>query len=297
MKTAMSTFHASPFLAALRRIRTAISCSRLQVLLLMLLPIGHASAQLMVHPTRIVLEGDQRSAQLEIINNTNRPATYQLSVVNRRMDVNGGFSNIETAAPGELFAEDMLRYSPRRISLAPGAGQVVRSMARKPANLPSGEYRSHLLFSEQLQPSATPRPPGEEPAEGIGISLIPLVGVSIPVIVRSGDTAATVSMGALAVHPSKTGQSATVSLELHRTGNQSVYGDLILYFHPKGGTPREIGRAGGVAVYTPNAFRRIGMQLTSEMGAAPSNGSLTAVYRARPDDGGDVLAEASLTLP
>lgn len=286
-------------IAALRRARDATTRGWVHVLplLLFLMPLGNASAQLMVHPTRIVLEGDQRSAQLEIINNTDQPATYQLSVVNRRMDVNGGFSDIETAAPGELFAEDMLRYSPRRINLAPGAGQVVRIMARRPADLPTGEYRSHLLFAQQLQVSTEAGETGGEPVEGFGISLTPLVGVSIPVIVRSGNTAATVSLSSVALNRAEAGRPAIVSLDMHRTGDQSVYGDLILTFHPKNGSSLEIGRAGGVAVYTPNVLRHVAVRLHLETGTTLTNGTLTAVYRARPDDGGGVLAEASLALP
>ncbi|MDQ3269909.1 MAG: hypothetical protein M3Q11_06955 [Pseudomonadota bacterium] len=115
---------------------------------------GQARAQLMVHPTRVVLENDQRSAQLEIINNSDKPAVYRISLVNRRMDEVGGFSPIESALPGEQFVDEMVRYSPRRVSLAPGASQIIRVMARKPADLAAGEYRSHLLFAEQEDAAA-----------------------------------------------------------------------------------------------------------------------------------------------
>ena len=282
---------------AQRCARVAITNGRLRLLpLLLLLPIGQASAQLMVHPTRIVLEGNQRSAQLEIINNTNQPATYQLSLVNRRMDANGGFSDIDTAAKGELFAEEMLRYSPRRINLAPGAGQVVRVMVRKPAGLSSGEYRSHLLFAQKLETSAASRELNDEPSDGFGISMIPLVGVSIPVIIRHGQTAATVSLSNVALSRGATG-APVVSLDMHRAGSQSVYGDLIFNFTPAGGIPREIGRAGGVAVYTPNAVRHVALQLDTPKETALAHGTLTVVYQSRPDEGGGVLAEASLILP
>ena len=39
--------------------------------------------ELMIYPKRIVLEGNQRSAQLEIINNSGKSATYRLELVNR----------------------------------------------------------------------------------------------------------------------------------------------------------------------------------------------------------------------
>ena len=77
---------------------------------------GQAMAQLMVHPTRVVLDNDQRSALLEIINNSDKPTVFRIALVNRRMDESGAFSPIDTAMPGELFLGDMVRYSPRRVA-------------------------------------------------------------------------------------------------------------------------------------------------------------------------------------
>lgn len=267
---------------------------RLLGALVLLLPLGHASAQLMVHPTRVVLEGKQRTGQLEVINNSNEPTSYRISIVNRRMGVNGEFSDATTAQPGEQFADSMLRYSPRRVSLAPGASQVIRIMARKPANLPAGEYRSHLLFSKQGEPAGpnTVEPPTQT---DIAVTLTALVGVSIPVIVREGETAATVTLGDLALTRSATGQPMVAGV-LRRSGNRSVYGDLTASFTPRGGVPREVGKAGGVAVYTPNDLRNVKLVLTPAAGAL-ANGMLTVIYRERPEHGGALLAEASLSLP
>jgi len=142
----------------------------------------------MLYPTRIVFAGNQRAAQLELINNGTESATYRISLVNRRMSETGAFSGIDVPLPGEQFAEDMLRYSPRQVTLAPGAGQAVRIMVRKPANLAPGEYRSHMLFAKQ------PDPEGRTSVESSNatattrsaITLTALVGASIPVIVRHG---------------------------------------------------------------------------------------------------------------
>ena len=106
--------------------------------LLISLPASHAWAELMLYPTRIVFAGNQRAAQLELINNGSERATYRISLVNRRMSETGAFTEIDTPLPGEQFAEDLLRYSPRQVTLEPGTGQAVRIMVRKPANLPTG---------------------------------------------------------------------------------------------------------------------------------------------------------------
>ena len=107
-----------------------------------------ARAELMLHPTRIVFEQNQRAAQIELINNGTKPASYRIALVNRRMTDAGQFEPADTPAPGERFADGMLRYSPRQITLQPGTAQTVRVMLRKPAELAEGEYRSHLLFDK-----------------------------------------------------------------------------------------------------------------------------------------------------
>ncbi|MDQ3288525.1 MAG: molecular chaperone [Pseudomonadota bacterium] len=258
---------------------------------------AQATAQLMVHPTRIVLENDERSAQLEIINNSDKPTVYRISLVNRRMDEVGGFSPIEAALPGEQFVDGMVRYSPRRVALAPGASQIVRVMARKPADLASGEYRSHLLFAEQDDPAARSAAAGSSNGE-IGVSLTALVGVSIPVIVRHGATAATVALGQLALELSAAGGIPMLSLEMSRTGNRSVHGDLAVDFVPAGGGAAvTVGRAGGVAVYTPNLLRLARLPLVFPPGASVKGGTLRVSYREPPERGGALLAEASLLLP
>lgn len=255
-----------------------------------------AMAQLMVHPTRIVLDNDQRSSQLEIINNSDKPTVYRISLVNRRMDEFGGFSPVEAALPGEQFVDEMVRYSPRRVALAPGASQIIRIMARKPADLATGEYRSHLLFAEQEDATA-PSAASASSNGDIGVTLTALVGVSIPVIVRHGATTAEVSLERLALGTSEHGGPPAMSLEMIRTGNRSVHGDVTVDFLPAGGsTAITVGRAGGVAVYTPNLLRQIKLPLLFPAGVVRSGGTLHVSYREPPERGGALLAEASLPL-
>ncbi|MBW3549828.1 MAG: hypothetical protein KY442_03095 [Proteobacteria bacterium] len=172
-------------------------------------------------------------------------------------------------------------------------------MARKPAALAPGEYRSHLLFAQQPDPAgagdAGITDAGQ--TEEIGVALTALIGVSIPVIVRHGETAAEVSLTDLALQRAVAGQSPVLSLDMQRSGNRSVYGDLTVSFAPTGGAAQVVGRAGGVAVYTPNAVRRVGLVLDPPHGLVLADGVLTVRYRERPEQGGALLAEASLRLP
>lgn len=262
----------------------------------MLLLAHQASAELMLYPTRIVFEGNQRSAQIQLINNGSESITYRIALVNRRMNEVGGFESVEQPLPDEQFADDMLRYSPRQVTLAPGVGQTVRIMVRKPTELAVGEYRSHLLFTQQ--PQATGRHSVETrgaPEKNIGVVLTTLVGASIPVIIRHGKTTANLTLANLDFqHPA--GQAPMLSLSMERNGTQSVYGDLAVSFTPKGGKEKIIGRANGVAVYTPNSSRRARLPLDSS-GEKLANGSLRVTFREQAEDGGKLLAEAVLLIP
>lgn len=265
---------------------------------LILLPCRPASADLMLHPTRIVFEKNQRAAELELINSGSETATYRISVVNRRMNDTGAFSAIDNPLPGEQFAGAMLRFSPRQVALAPGKAQIVRIMLRKPADLRPGEYRSHLQFERIPGSLASAADNQQRRTDGAGISikLTALVGASIPVIVRHGDTDARVSLSDLVLHKPSRDQPGSLALVLKRSGNRSVYGDLVVSVITKEGVEREIAKAGGVAVYTPNPLRRVMLPFKPLSGQALTQGTVRVVYRQRPEDGGKVLAETAIRL-
>ncbi|WLI90871.1 molecular chaperone [Massilia sp. R2A-15] len=263
---------------------------------LLLLPQA-ALADLMLYPTRLVFEKNTRTAQVDLINNGSEPTTYRISVVNQRMGEDGQFLPVDTPVPGELFANDMVQFSPRQVTLQPGSSQTVRVMIRKPASLAPGEYRSHLHFEKMPEPrGANSVEPGVKDKE-IGIVLTALVGASIPVIVRHEVEPATVSLSHLELLKAPAAPQPTLALQFDRAGNSSVYGDLAVGFTPNGGAEKIIARANGLAVYNPNPLRRAKLPLQVPAGVVLAHGTLRVTYSARPEAGGAVLAEGTLPLP
>lgn len=266
----------------------------------LLLGAQSALADLMLYPTRLVLDKRDRAAQVELVNRGTKPETYRISLVNRRMTETGEIVDAKEAQPDEQFADAMLRYSPRQVTLQPGVGQTVRLSVQRPANLAAGEYRSHLQFDRV--PDAEGQSDLEtaiKPEEGqISIKLTALIGASIPVIVRQGDTSAQVTLDALRVEPpAKADAPPTLVFDMARSGNRSVYGDLVAQFTPAGGTAIEVAKVSGVAVYVPNALRRARMPLALPAGQSLKNGVLSLRYSERPDAGGKLMAQAVLSLP
>jgi len=265
-------------------------------LLSLLLP-GAAFADLMLFPTRIVFDKQQRAAQVELMNQGKTPETYRISLVNRRMGPNGEFIAVEQPGPGEQFADGLLRYSPRQVTIPPGGSQIVRILLRKPDGLAEGEYRSHLQFdrvADTLGANSVEQAAQRDPKE-VGIVIQALVGASIPVIVRQGETHARLELTDLALQPSATG--GQLSLQMRREGNRSVYGDLLATFTTSAGVSFEVARAGGVAVYVPNAARHVLLPLQWPAGGKPPAGVLKLSFRERPESGGKLVAETSLALP
>lgn len=265
---------------------------------LLLLPQA-ALADLMLAPTRVVFEPNQRSTQVDLINNGAEPATYRISLVNRRMGEDGEMQAAETPAAGELFATSLVQFSPRQVTLQPGTSQIVRVMVRKPADLAPGEYRSHLQFQRmpEARGAASVETQAGQPG-GIGITITALVGASIPVIVRHEATSASVSLSHLEIQaPPAPGAAPTLAFQFERSGNRSVYGDIAVSFAPRGGSEQVVARAAGVAIYTPNVRRRSKLPLQAPGGVAFQHGTLRVTYSERPEAGGAVLAESSLVLP
>lgn len=258
-----------------------------------------AKADLMLFPTRVVFEKDQRSAQVELVNQGKTPETYRISVVNRRMGESGEFIVITEPGPGEQFAESMLRYSPRQVTIPSGSSQTVRILLRKPAELAPGEYRSHLQFDRVADASGSNSVEelGKDKAGGVGVVLSALVGASIPVIVRHGDTEAQVALRNLSLQAVDADKGAAVSFEILREGNRSIYGDISITFTPRIGVTLDLVKASGVAVYVPNPLRKARMPLTLPEGVILRGGTLKVSYRERAEAGGKLLAESSLVLP
>ena len=258
-----------------------------------------ALADIMLYPTRVVVEGGKRSAQVEIINRGQEPETYRIRVVNQRMTELGEIVPAEIVQPGEQFADAMVRYTPRQVTLQPGASQTVRISVRKPADLAPGEYRSHLQFDriadaaglEDLEAATT------TPSNEVSIVLRTLIGASIPVIVRHGQTSASVTLESLQIVPAPDGTAPELGFTFRREGNRSVYGDVVATYIAPGKAPVEVGRATGIAVYVPNAERNARLLLKLPEGVVLRGGEMQLRYNERADAGGALIAQAAVRVP
>ena len=248
-----------------------------------------AQGDLLIAPTRVIIS-QGGSSEVILSNIGVDPATYRISVELRRMTEDGDFKPVTEAeaTPAEQAALQMVTYAPRRIALLPGQPQSVRISIRPPAGLPDGEYRVHLNF--RAVPPALKPEASAEPAAGVSIKLTPVYGITIPVFVRRGrlEASATLANAHLQTAPG----GSYVELDMTRTGQRSVYGELI------GKSPRGdvLFNLRGIAVYAEIAHRKVQIPLSAEQ-LVKLKGPVKIEYRELAENGGALIAATSATFP
>jgi len=254
-------------------------------------PMAAATAgvgDLLVAPTRLVLDG-RKGAEIILNNIGDEPATYRLSVEFRRMTPEGGLVDVAAPSAEDQAARDMIVYAPRRITLAPHQPQSVRIAARPPQGLPDGEYRVHLLF--RAIPPATPvAAPDAEPVKGLLFALIPIYGVTIPVIVRLGNLEA--KAGIANVRIDRKEGKPVVALDLSRSGSRSTFGEVRVL---KAGVKNPIAIQKAVAVYKELGTRSVAVPVDEAFTGALA-GPVTVQYVEQYDDGSRTIAETTAVL-
>jgi len=263
-------------------------------------PATFAGAQVSISPTRVVFEGRTRTASVTLINRGNEASTFRISFEHKRMTEDGQFETIKNPKPGEIFSDQMIRYSPRQVDLPPGQSQVVRLLLRKPPNLADGEYRSHMLFREVPEQSSQSIEQQTGKQKQMIISIKPVLGISIPVIVRQGNTSAEAQLvknELQNISPDMT--KGMLVLKIKRTGNSSVYGDILATYHKNDNDKKGVivAQVNGIAVYTPNDTRTLNLPVQAPAGIKLGGGRIDVVYRTSPKEGNKVLAQGYAEVP
>lgn len=249
-------------------------------------PASAGVGDLLVAPTRIILNGS-RGAEIVLSNIGDDVATYRISVELRRMQEDGSLVDVPTANEREKTAQAMILYAPRRVTIAPNEPQTIRISARAPQGLPDGEYRAHLLF-RAVPP---PRPVTEhKEVKGIAFELIPIYGVTIPVVIRMGNLQAKV--GIANVQLTKQEGRPAVALDLTRAGDRSVFGDVRVF---KAGIKDPIAIQRGVAVYTEVGTRHVVIPVRDDFATAAA-GPVTVDFVETSDSGPVPMAETRTVL-
>ncbi len=252
----------------------------------------YAQGDLMIYPRRLVFGSNQRSMDVTLANSGADSSSYALSWKNYQMTQSGQFLEIAEPDSGQLFAEPLLRFYPREVTLAPGESQKVRVQRMNNRPLPDGEYRSHLEFRSSKPVKSLESVTADE-QEGIQTKLNMHLAITIPVIMEIGDINSQVTLenGELVISKDN---SSYLQFEIIRSGNKSTFGDFILFHKGNNGKLTQVGLVKGVAVYTPVESRNYSIALDIPDERMLDSGSLLLEYvsqKRRPE------VMASLEIP
>lgn len=250
---------------------------------------------LLVTPRRVVFDENTRAVDLNLANIGQDTATYAISMVQIRMNEDGSFETITEPDEGQYFANKNVRYFPRQVVLPPNEAQVVKVQLLRANTLETGEYRSHFYFRSIPKLVALGDEEIEIDTTGISVQLTPVFGITIPAIIRIGESTMKVNMSDLAFEYLND-TTPSLSLNFNRTGNFSVYGDLAVEHVSPSGKVTSVGAANGIAVYTPNLKRFFKFNLTNAKGVDLSSGKLLVKFSASNDARPEKYAEAELVL-
>ncbi len=252
-----------------------------------------AQGGLMITPRRVVFDGTSKTQHLNIANTGSEPASYVISYIQYRMKEDGVFEQITVPDSGQFFANDYLRLYPRKITLEPREAQLVKVQLRNYQSLADGEYRSHIYFRSVKE--ETPLEDNQlKDTTSFSIRLTPIYGISIPVIIRKGESTTKVNLSNVKLDVINDTLSK-VNITFNRTGNMSVYGDIKVDYISPDNKKTQVGLVRGMAVYTPNLLRQFRVDLISE-DVDFHKGKLHIVYNTRVNGKVITLAEDELIL-
>jgi len=257
---------------------------------------SRAQGNLLVFPKRIVFEDGKKSQVINLTNTGKDTAQYDISFVQIRMKDDGMFENISQPDEGQMFADTFIRFFPRTVRLAPNESQVVKVQLTKASELKPGEYRSHLYFrAEPSKNSALKNSNAKSDSTSLAVHITTVFGLTIPSIIRVGESNTEVSLSNLAftrIHDS----IPAIKMEFDRTGNMSVYGDITVNYISPSGKITRVGEVKGLAVYTPGNVRRCTIKLNQPKDVDYSSGKLSVTYSSEADEKSEMLVKAEVTL-
>ncbi len=253
-----------------------------------------AQGDLLVTPKRVVFEGNNQKAELDLMNTGSDTANYSISFRNYNMTEQGKLALIEKPDSTQMFAEPYLRIFPRQVTLAPGEGQVIMLQCRRTANMIAGEYRSHLWFRDEKNYEPRGKEKSSLDTNQMSVSVIAIYGITIPIIIRVGNVGVSATLNDLKLE-TKEDTIHYLKLTINRKGNISINGKLKVEYIPSKGKPYQVA-AMNVGIYTNLNKRDISIKLNKSNGQDLKSGKLKVRYSSPDDAKYVVFAEGELDL-
>lgn len=273
-----------------------------------LFPISPAQADLMVSPTRVDLNDTQKQAVVILRNVGKTPLAYRIDWSERQVTDGGEMRTLPTGSNPRSIAR-MVRFSPRRVVVAPGQNQTIRLDYRPPQNLAEGEYRSHLTIRAE-PPAVSPVAPTEadKPAEpgkeadkprGLSFRMEVLLSYSLPVVVRRGVPSVDVAITGVKpemVNRGEEGMHRGLRIDMTRSGAFGAMGRISVYQQMDANAPVvDIGQPALATLYQEVSSQSYVVLLKPETVLRPGSW-IRIAYEGQGSDAGKLFAERTFRV-
>jgi len=142
----------------------------------------HAEASLFIYPTLVMFERNVSSAEVTISNRGDEAGTFEIDWAHMSMTEEGGL--VSHSEPVSWAVQPFVRYSPRRVTLAPSESQVIKIALRRDGSTAEGEYYSHMRVIT-INSEAPGIGTGDESEDVPGVNITARTAIAIPVVWRN----------------------------------------------------------------------------------------------------------------
>lgn len=144
-----------------------------------------AYALIMIHPKYVEFDDSIKLQQMILINpNEEETVNYRISLKYLKQNNDGSYTPVPV--PEGITGIDLLRYSPRAVTLSPKKSQTIKLLKRLPESLPNGEYYAYITFTKVVNEKPLVKPQKSK-EKGFKVELTAIPSISIPVIIRKGN--------------------------------------------------------------------------------------------------------------
>jgi len=256
--------------------------------------VAFAQGDLLINPIRVVFEGQKQNADLNLTNIGKDTSVFMISFVSYKMQEDGSFLQLEKPDT-TISADRYLRLFPRKVVLPPNESQTIRLQLRKPSYLKQGEYRSHIYFRAEKEKTPLGMKDLRVDSTKMAVSITPVFGISIPVIVRNGSLSNQLSFSEVSLQ-NVNDTISKLNVTINRSGNKSAYGNMRVEYHPTKGQKSEVGFANGIGVYPEIAKRNFALYIKNTNAMKVDGGKLVIRFLAPGEDGAQEFCRSELIL-
>ena len=225
-------------------------------LIICLLAAQNTLANISIFPYNVDFQENskKRVQSIRVINTSDKPQTYRVSVINFTQDENGKLTEV---ADHNYSAKKHLAWSPRQFTLKPNEVQTINLARKSLSDLKDGEYISHFKVSEVEVKRPDEVKNKQENPDTVSMNLRALFAVTIPVTIEKGKTG--IRKTSVVSYNNVDGNKVNISLK--REGNISSHVNVVI-LDDKG---KELGRINSVRIYLSTENLNIDVPLNTNV--------------------------------